>query len=251
MITADRPPLPTSAIGWKSMTRLFLVASAVFHLNHANFGHAADAAPPQELPRVLILGDSISIGYTPYVREMLQGEAEVVRPVRGENEPENCAGTLHGVQEIDRWLKIGGGHWDVIHFNFGLHDLKRVDPETGDASNRADHPRQSEPEAYARQLEKIVAKLQATQARLIFATTTPVPSGGVRPHRDAADPRIFNDIAVAIMRRHEVAVNDLYEFARPRLKELQRPVNVHFTEAGSRALAGEVVRHIREALQDF
>lgn len=51
------------------------------------------------------------------------------------------------------------------------------------------------------------------------------------------------------MKANGVAINDLFAFARPRLKEIQRPVNVHFTPEGSRALAEQVVRHIREALK--
>ena len=42
-----------------------------------------------------------------------------------------------------------------------------------------------------------------------------------------------------------IGVNDLYSFALARLGEIQRPVNVHFTEAGSRALAGQVVAAVR------
>lgn len=236
------PQRPRRAMmGW-------LAAAILVLPGQAGFLKAAPTPAPADRPRVLILGDSISIGYTPYVREMLRAEAEVVRPMRDADTAENCAGTLNGVREIDRWLKIGGGRWDVIHFNFGLHDLKRVDPQTGQASNRPEDPRQSEPEAYARQLEEIVAKLKSTRAKLIFATTTPVPSGGVRPHRDVADPERYNAMARRIMKRHGVAVNDLHGFARPRLNEIQRPVNVHFTEPGSKALAREVARHVRAAL---
>ena len=68
------------------------------------------------LPRVLLIGDSISMGYTPAVRELLAGKANVHRP------PTNCGPTIRGLEQIDAWL--GDGHWDVIHFNFGLHDLK-------------------------------------------------------------------------------------------------------------------------------
>ena len=92
-------------------------------------------------------------------------------------------------------------------------------------------------------------KLKATEARLIFATTTPVPEGGVRPHRDVADVEKYNNIAKKIMRENEIAVNDLYGFALPELKEIQRPVNVHFTPEGSKQLAKEVAKHIRMAIK--
>jgi acyl-CoA thioesterase-1 len=73
------------------------------------------------LPRVLILGDSISIGYQAPLREALKGKANVHRPAT------NCGPTTRGVQGIDEWL--GDGKWDVIHFNFGLHDLKYIDDQ--------------------------------------------------------------------------------------------------------------------------
>ncbi|QDT37930.1 SGNH/GDSL hydrolase family protein [Stratiformator vulcanicus] len=202
----------------------------------------------EELPRVLILGDSISIGYTPVVQELLAGKAIVVRPMRTEKKAENCAGTTNGVEQIDRWLRIGGGNWEVIHFNFGLHDMKRVDPDTGKPSSNIDDPRQADVDKYAKQLESIVAKLQDSNADLIFATTTPVPAGGVKPHRDVDDPAKYNAAAKRIMERGEVAVNDLYKFVEDRQSEIQIPVNVHFTQKGSRMLGRQVAEAIENAL---
>jgi lysophospholipase L1-like esterase len=200
-------------------------------------------------PRVLILGDSISIGYMPEVKALLKDKAIVLRPMGKNDRAENCAGTNNGIKQIDRWLELEGGHWDVIHFNFGLHDLKRVDAKTGQNSDNPNDPHQAPPEVYEKQLREIVRKLKATKAQLIFATTTPVPEGGVKPHRDLADPEKYNAIAKKIMEENGVAINDLYAFAKPRLKEIQRPVNVHFTPEGSKLLAKEVVQHIRQALK--
>ncbi|MHC4876351.1 MAG: SGNH/GDSL hydrolase family protein [Planctomycetota bacterium] len=209
---------------------------------------AEDQAAKDSLPRVLILGDSISIGYTPYVQKMMEHDAVVVRPMRNEKRPENCAGTTNGVQNIDRWLKIGGGNWDVIHFNFGLHDLKRVLPGTLSNSNDPNHPRQAEPDRYEQQLREIAKKLKATEAKLIFCTTTPVPEGGVKPHRDVEDAQRYNAIGRKIAEEVEADVNDLWAAAQPRLKEIQRPVNVHFTPEGSKFLAERVAAAIRKSL---
>jgi len=68
------------------------------------------------LPAALILGDSISMGYAPLVRERLNGVVHVVRP------EVNCMDSGFGLAHLDEWL--GETPWDVIHFNFGLHDLK-------------------------------------------------------------------------------------------------------------------------------
>lgn len=206
-----------------------------------------DKAEKPSLPRVLLLGDSISIGYTPYVQKMLEGDAVVIRPTRGQR-PENCAGTTNGVQHVDRWLKIDGGHWDVIHFNFGLHDLKRVMPGTLSNSDDPAHPRQAEPGRYEQQLREIAQKLKASGAKLIFCTTTPVPEGGVKPHRDVDDPQRYNAIGRKIAKEVGAEVDDLFAVAQPRLKEIQRPVNVHFTPEGSKLLAEYVVKAIRQSL---
>src|SRR5512137_1049512 len=72
------------------------------------------------LPRVLLIGDSISIGYTVAVRDLLKAKANVHRI------PVNGASTLNGLKNLDTWL--GTSKWDVIHFNWGLHDLKYLGP---------------------------------------------------------------------------------------------------------------------------
>jgi hypothetical protein len=192
--------------------------------------------------RVLLLGDSISIGYTPFVQQALEGRAQVVRPTRGENSerPENCAGTNNGVEHLERWLTLEGGEWDVIHFNFGLHDLKRVHADTGKNSNDADAPHQASPERYEAQLRAIVTRLKTTGARLVFATTTPVPTGELRPYRAPADALEYNRIAVQVMADERVEVNDLFGFLMQREPSLLRPGDVHFSEVGSRELGERV-----------
>lgn len=225
---------------------IVLVASVV--IVTAGLAPAADKAETSSQPRVLLLGDSISIGYTPHVQKMLEGEAVVIRPTGKGKRAENCAGTTNGVKHIDRWLKIDGGNWDVIHFNFGLHDLKRVLPGTLSNSNDPDHPRQAEPDKYEQQLREIVAKLKATNAKLIFCATTPVPEGGVKPHRDVEDAQRYNAIGRKIAKEFGAEVNDLWAVTQPRLKEIQRPVNVHFTPEGSKLLAEHVVKAIRQSL---
>src|SRR5581483_1704324 len=67
-------------------------------------------------PRVLLIGDSISMGYTLPVRKLLADRANVHRI------PENGGPTTTGLKNIEKWL--GDDKWDVIHFNWGLHDLK-------------------------------------------------------------------------------------------------------------------------------
>jgi acyl-CoA thioesterase-1 len=183
------------------------------------------------LPRVLLIGDSISMGYTLPVREMLKGKANVHRV------PENGGPTTNGLKRLDQWL--GEGKWDVIHFNWGLHDL-RLDK---------DDKHQVSIEDYEKNLRMLVQKLKATKATLIWACTTPVPEGKVSPVRKDTDVVAYNKIARKIMEEERIAIDDLYIFALPKLKELQQPANVHFTKEGSAALAKEVAAQIEKALK--
>jgi lysophospholipase L1-like esterase len=179
------------------------------------------------LPRVLLIGDSISIGYTAAVRQELAGKANVHRI------PENGADTANGLKKLDEWL--GDSHWDVIHFNWGLHDLK-VTPDGG---------RQVPLETYERNLATLVARLKKTGARLIWASTTPVPEGKQSPMREAADAARYNAAARRVMEANGISINDLNAAALPRLSEIQLPGNVHFNSAGWDVLGRQVAAAIQ------
>jgi acyl-CoA thioesterase-1 len=174
------------------------------------------------LPRVLLIGDSISIGYTVPVRKALEGKANVHRI------PTNGGPTKNGTAKIDAWL--GKGNWDVIHFNFGLHDAKYMTETT----------RQVEPADYEKNLRELVKKLKATGAKVIWATTTPVPKGDLNPPRKFEDIPVYNQVAEKVMKEEGVLINDLNAFITPTLATHQRPKDVHFTGEGSQALGKQV-----------
>lgn len=180
------------------------------------------------LPRVLLIGDSISMGYTIPVRELLAGKANLHRP------KDNCGPTTRGLEKLDEWL--GKGHWDVIHFNWGLHDLKYIDGK-----------QQVPLPEYEKNLRELVARLKKTGATLIWCSTTPVPEG-CQPLRMPGDELPYNAAAKKIMEANGIGINDLYAFALARLKETQLPRNVHFSPEGSKVLAGQVVASILEVL---
>lgn len=209
-----------------------------------------------ELPKVLLLGDSISIGYTPHVQRLLKDEAEVVRPMRAPGKPENCAYTAFGLTRLDDWL--GDTEWAVIHFNFGLHDLKyigqplpdaKIVPQRGKAIEANPEARQlSSLDEYLGNLEKIVARLKKTGATLIFCTTTPIPEGS--RGRLPGDEVTFNKTAMELMKTLGVQVNDLHAHAStPELLAQQRKADVHYTAEGSKLLGQQVAASIRSQLK--
>lgn len=182
------------------------------------------------LPRVLLIGDSISIGYTAPTRKLLQGMANVHRIA------ENGGPTINGLAKIDKWL--GDGKWDVIHFNWGLHDLKR------DKEDKMQVPL----DQYEKNLRELVKRLKATKAKLVWASTTPVPEAKVSPARKNSDVIAYNAVAKKIMEENGVAIDDLYTFALPRLDKIQLSANVHFNAEGSTALAEQVAASIQKSL---
>jgi len=185
------------------------------------------------LPRVLIIGDSISIGYTTGVRKLLSGKANVHR-VKG-----NCRYSAFGAEHIDSW--IGEGDWDLIHFNFGLWDWYGWSQE-----------QKATPESYAANLDQIVTKLKATKAQLIFGVTTPPcigPETKVKIIVTEERAKAFNDAALAVMKKHGVAINDLYApIAGKRAQYQQGANNVHYNNAGKSLQAKQVAQAIEAAL---
>ncbi len=187
------------------------------------------------LPRVLLIGDSISIGYTLPVRELLNGRANLHRP------GENCRATIHALELLDTWL--GDSSWDVIHFNWGLHDIAMVDTQGKRSSQGV---RQVPVDQYTQNLNALVDRLQQTGASLIWCTTTPVPEGA--GGRRKGDDILYNAAAGNIMRARNIPINDLYTYALERLDDIQQPADVHFTPEGSVELASAVTDHLLEAL---
>jgi acyl-CoA thioesterase-1 len=213
-----------------SLFAAFALVSIVTMNTFAQEAAFAEVEDAPNLPRVLLIGDSISIGYTVAVREELDGAANVHRI------PTNGGPTFRGLERINEWL--GKSKWDVIHFNWGLHDLKFM----------PDDHHQVILEQYKLNLERLVGILEQTGAKLIWCNTTPVVDG-VSPKRIPDDVVMYNEVAAEIMKKHNIAVNDLYSFALKQLAAIQQPVNVHFTEEGSKILGKEVAEQIQKQLK--
>lgn len=206
--------------------------------------------PIGSLPKVFIYGDSISMAYTEYVRASLEDKACVFRI------HENGSSSNEFIQKMEAMRKtmfqphLSQGwdfEWDVIHFNVGLHDLKYVVNGKLDKQNGT---QVSSLETYENNLRSIINYLKARhpKAKLIFATTTPVPEG--ERGRNAGDAKRYNKIALKVMKDHkDIIINDLYKFSVPVLEEYAvGPGNVHFKAEGSRLQGIEVARVISEVI---
>jgi acyl-CoA thioesterase-1 len=139
---------------------------------------------------------------------------------------------------MKEWL--GDGKWAVIHFNFGLHDAK-YSSETEQRASR---------EQYVENLRLLIAEMKKTGAKLIFATTTPVPKGGVlTPTRRFDSIEARNELAVKLMSDEGVAIDDLYAVAKPVMSTVGRPNDVHFAPEGYKLLAKAVAAAIEKELK--
>lgn len=173
------------------------------------------------LPRVLLIGDSVSRAYTRTVQRELAGKANVHRA------PANCGPTATGLRKIEIWL--GDGKWDIIHFNFGIHD------------------RNTPIKDYKERLGKLVERMKKTGATVIWASTTPIPDVPAKKFV-AASIEKRNVAAAEVMAKHGVATDDLCAAITPRLKELRRPDDVHFTGPGNEFLGLQVARFLEAQL---
>jgi len=205
--------------------------------------------PDPKLPNVLLIGDSISMGYTLPVRAILRDRANIIHPMRPDGKlPVNCFSTAVGLTELPKWL--GDTKWAVIHFNWGAHDFCYRNPDSKNPGQRdKEHGKIEVPLAeYKVNLEKLVVQLEKTGARLIWASSTRVAKGDLgRFEEDAVK---YNAAAREIMTRHHIPIDDLYTLSMSFPPELALgPGNPHFMPEGYARLGKQVADSITTSLR--
>lgn len=182
-----------------------------------------DCADETSLDRVLLIGDSISRGYTQPVIELLKDVVHVDRLAnsRGINDPALT-------REIT--YVLGEFRYKAIHFNNGLHGFHIPD------------------DVYGSQLAQLVDVLghYGQGAKLIWASSTPVTLAGDASTLDPINNAIVlrrNEIAAAIMRDSNIPINDLYSVMVDR-PELSAGDGYHYTSEGYEVLGKRVAARI-------
>jgi hypothetical protein len=247
------------------MTRPRLTAAILFALCFAaglGSAHAAECGSDRveqsaDLPRVLIIGDSISIGYTPAVQRHLDGVAEVIHA------PGNNAYSAFGLANASEW--VGHGGWNVIYFNHGIWDVQLLEGkhlvrsltgrETRVGAPLANYAtlyfsrwqRRTTPDEYIRNIEGLLDILEPAAAKVVFATTTPWTTYGVETE---ALIQQNNASARTLMHRRGVLVDDLHALARENLSRWHSADGLHFNEQGNEGLGAAVAATITRALRD-
>ena len=192
------------------------------------------------LPNVLIIGDSISIGYTLPTRALLQGKVNLHRI------PTNGGPTTKGVNEIEKWL--GERKWDLIHFNWGLHDLKFMGKDGTNLvpKEKGGIVQVSLPD-YEKNLNKLITRMKKSAKQLVWRNTTPIPPGSKA--RYVGDSVKYNQAAARVMKKHGVPILDLFTPSKKSMKDWMKEANVHYHAHGSQALAervaGDILKRIK------
>jgi hypothetical protein len=210
-------------------TGVELVASVVANKIQEVLGE--DNRP--DLPRVLVLGDSIVNQFSTFLREKLIGRANVrTGGTAYDAQPDWPAVVAREVTEREREL---GQPFDLIQFNWGLHALKWAQGVEYSMRFKEGYVRCVPLERYGAELEKLVVALKKTGRRLIWATTTPANNGS-----QPDDVEAYNAIADEIMRRHGITVNDLNAFVVTNRIAQTEPRNCHFPRNSAERLGHQV-----------
>ena len=200
-----------------------------------------------DLPRVLVIGDSISMNYHDAAKKALKGKANYYR-IDGNGGP-----STRGIQNIELWLgdyQQKGFHWDVIQFNFGLHDLL----QSYDVEQKSYGAHKVSTEVYKQNLLKVISLLKQTNASLIWCSTTPVPnnSGSSYGGRRKGASQTYNNAALEVMSKYpEIGLTDLYSIVQKdsTFDQWKTGTNVHFKEQEQVVLGQAVAAAVMKALK--
>ncbi len=220
------PATPYRSDDWPAFTNTpqAMRPNAVATIQPNDLYPVADPA----LPRVLLIGDSIMNGYSPFVVEALRGKANVGRLVAFGMIGGNDASAAAFCE------KLKDGDYALIHYNDGLHSL----------------PPRITDEQFGTGLTAMLKHLKTVSPHVIWATTTPAPDRnntlGPESHNGAVLTR--NEMSKTIAATAGVPVNDLYALVIAERETLQGFANLHFTPEGSKRMGLQIVRLIEAQL---
>lgn len=188
---------------------------------------------------VLLLGDSIRLGYERYVAATLDGVVKVYTP--GDVNNGMAQFVLRWVHE---WKRRCGFPDDLqlVHWNTGLWDVLRIH---GDDTL-------SPPDFYADTLRRISERLHLLfpNAKQVFALSTWVQEDKYQGEykRLNSDIERFNQIAIEVLSPLGVEFNDLYTVAKTAPKECWSDMTHFNTAEGIRRMGGAVADCICQQL---
>ncbi|MBO5939860.1 MAG: hypothetical protein J6R18_01515 [Kiritimatiellae bacterium] len=207
-------------------------AAKATHLEDAT---SVSAKKASSLPEILLIGDSIRIGYCAATAEALKGKAEVRWP-KG-----NCQNSQNILITLPRWKGLVASP-AIVQFNCGHWDAACWD---GDADAITSL------EEYARNIRKIIHRLRRywPEAKIVFATTTPMNPDGRngRNARTTESIRRYNEVAVSVAKAEGIAVNDLFSTTE-KWPSSDFSDYCHFNKAAAKRLGKIVAEYLADRL---
>ena len=193
------------------------------------------------MKRVLLLGDSIRMGYDTKVKELLKDEYEVVYS------GDNGRFTAYTLWQLNQYYK-NEGKFDLVHWNNGYWDMNIEAP-----MKEAIHPL----EEYLAVCGRLIRLMKQQGSKIVYATTTPIFEDGESLDNSGTGATInyrnewvltYNRAACELMEKENIPVNDLYSLCLKGPKYYKSEDMLHLTEKGYWAIANQTADCIRKIL---
>ena len=185
------------------------------------------------MKEVILIGDSIRLGYEDYVRRELEGQATVWGP------EQNGGTSANVLLHLEEWILDRSPA--VVHLNCGLHDIA--------TPFDSDQPRVAL-EQYTSNVGAVLSRLRAAgDCALIWASTTPVNEVWHHSNkgfdRFEEDVRSYNRAAAQVAADLDVPIDDLYNVVDAAGRDqLLKPDGVHFSDQGCALLGSALARFL-------
>lgn len=189
------------------------------------------------MKNLLLIGDSIRMGYDKSVRKTLEGKANVIFP------EENCRFASYLLRNFHEYLKdVKGEDIDVVHWNAGLWDCLRLFEEEPHTPI----------DVYAYYIDRLCIRIKkiCPNAKVIFATSTKVLSEKMDKNFKRYNEEIqkYNDAAIEVVKKHGFLVNDLYAVSDKLSEEAHSDAVHYYTPVGTEAFTNAVLSFVVPAL---
>lgn len=189
------------------------------------------------MKNLLLIGDSIRMGYDKSVKKTLENKANVIFP------EENCRFASYVLRNFHEYFgDIKGEDIDVIHWNAGLWDCLRLFKEEPHTPL----------DIYAYYIERICIRIKklCPKAQVIFATSTKVLSEKMSEDFKRYNEEIekYNEAAVNVVKRYGFQVNDLYALSAELPEQAHSDPVHYYTPAGTQAFTNRVLSFVMPAL---
>ena len=196
------------------------------------------------MKKVLLLGDSIRMGYQRFVKEELADEYEVIFSA------ENGRFAAFTMWQVNQMFKHND-YIALVQWNNGYWERNIEAP-----MQTAMHP----VDEYVYFLRRIAEYIKAQNAKIIFATSTPILKAGTAPDLTGTAGSLnfknewvteYNAAAKKLMKELDIPVNDLYELLYDESKNHYKCEDrLHLSEEGSRRCAKRIAELIRKELKE-